>query len=201
MLCSWFVNFVPMGRERPITWKNLIALATAFKQPEFVRMLAQLAERFPDLPHVADEVRLAVLAALVDAPPPQSTEFWERIFKQAPEKYAGLVLSGMLAIDPNRAIKLLPEMPDTELTGQAAALKFDLTWDDLQQKQRYPFVQSIQAMLSTVCSPRFAAPVQAWVNSMKKYPDGHRPQPITCPITCLVTVPIELIRRTELDEK
>lgn len=130
-------------------------------------MLARLAEKFPHLSHVTIEIRLAVLATLVDTPPPQSVEFWDGILKQGPEKYAGLALSGVLAINPERAIELLPAMPDTNRAGQAAALKLDLTWDDLPPEQRYRFIRDIRDILAQ-CGSRFAGPVRAWVDSKEE---------------------------------
>ncbi len=143
--------------------QELLALTAAFKQPEAVQMLARLADNFSDSPHISTEIQLAVLAALVDMSPPQSVEFWVRIFNRDPEKYAGLALSGVLAINPARAIELLPKMPDTERAGQAAALKLDLTWDDLPAGQRPRFVRNVQNVLRR-CGCRFAGPVRAWVD-------------------------------------
>jgi len=76
--------------------QELLFLTAALKNPEAVRMLAQLAARFPEMRHVSEEVRLAVLAALVDTPPPQPAAFWDGILKQDSEKYAGLALSALM---------------------------------------------------------------------------------------------------------
>lgn len=147
--------------------QELLFLTAGFKNPEAVRMLAQLATRFPEMPHVSIEIRLAVLAALVDTPPPQLPSFWDDILRQDPEKYAGLALSGMLATNPAQAIRMLPTMPDTERAGQAAALKLDLTWDDLSLKQRFQLVQDVEAILPR-CGSRFASPVEAWTASKRE---------------------------------
>ncbi|MDS4030206.1 MAG: hypothetical protein RKO66_09040 [Candidatus Contendobacter sp.] len=160
-------QFCMDGRGETAYVQELLTLAAAFKQPEAVQMLARLADKFSDLPDISTEIQLAVLAALVDMPPPQSVEFWVRIFNRDPEKYAGLALSGVLAINPARAIELLPKMPDTERAGQATALKLDLTWDDLRPEQRYRFVEDIRAVL-VQCGSYFAGPVEAWVNSKSK---------------------------------
>ncbi len=146
--------------------EELLALTSAFKKPESVQLLAQLVDRFPQLPQTSDEVRLAVLAALVDTPPPQPPAFWQGVLKQDPEKYAGLALSGLLATHPAQAINLLPAMPDTERAGQAVALKLDLTWDDLPPKKRFQFVQDIQAKVPQ-CGSHFAGPVMTWALTRK----------------------------------
>ncbi len=168
-------RFCADGQGETAYLEELLALASAFRDPEAVQMLARLAEHFPDASQISTEIRLAVLAALVDMSPPQLAEFWERIFRQDPEQYAGLVLSGMLAISSACAIELLPVMPDTERAGQAAALKLDLTWDDLPPKQRYRFVQDVQAVLAR-CGSRFVGPVRAWANS-KIAPRGPEANP------------------------
>lgn len=168
-------RFCADGQGETAYLEELLALASAFRDPEAVQMLARLAEHFPDVSQISTEIRLAVLAALVDMSPPQPAEFWVRIFRQDPEQYAGLVLSGMLAINPARAIEVLPKMPDTERAGQAAALKLDLAWDDLPPKQRNRFVQDIQAVL-TRCGSRFVGPVRAWANS-KIAPRGPEANP------------------------
>ena len=168
-------RFCADGQGETAYLEELLALVSAFRDPEAVQMLVRLAEHFPDVSQISTEIRLAVLAALVDMSPPQPVEFWVRIFRQDPEQYAGLVLSGMLAIDPACAIELLPKMPDTERAGQAAALKLDLAWDDLPPKQRHRFVQDIQAVL-TRCGSRFVGPVRAWANS-KIAPRGPEANP------------------------
>ena len=155
--------------------QELLFLTATFKNPEAVRMLAQLAARFPEMRHVSEEVRLAVLAALVDTPPPQPAAFWNGILKQDSEKYAGLALSGVLAINPAQAINMLPAMPDAERAGQAAALKLDLMWDDLPPKKRFQFAQDVEAILAQ-CGPRFARPVKAWTDS-KEEPIGASANP------------------------
>ena len=150
--------------------QELLFLTAGFKNPEAVPILAQLARRFLQMPKISVEIRLAVLAALVDTPPPQPAEFWDDILKQDSEKYAGLVLSGMLAINPAQAIKMLPAIalghpvPNAERAGQAAALKLDLTWDDLAPKQRFQLVQDVEAILP-LCGSHFASPVAAWTAS------------------------------------
>lgn len=146
---------------------ELLALTSAFRNPQAVHILAQLARRFYELPQISSEVRLAILATLVDTPPPQSVEFWDGILRQDPEKYAGLALSGVLAINPERAIELLPAMPDTDRAGQAAALKLDLTWDNLTPERRYRFVRDIRDILAQ-CGSHFADPVRAWVDSKEE---------------------------------
>ena len=146
--------------------QELLFLTAGFKNPEAVRMLAQLARRFPQMPQISVEIRLAVLAALVDMSPPQPAEFWDDILKQDPEKYAGLALSGVLATNPAQAINMLPAMPDAERAGQATALKLDLAWDELPPKQRFPLVQDVEAILPR-CGSRFASPVAAWTASKR----------------------------------
>ena len=169
-------QFCADGQGESAYLVELLALTSAFRNPEAVHILAQLARGFYEWPQISSEIRLAVLATLVDTPPPQSVEFWDGILRQDPEKYAGLALSGVLAINPERAIELLPTMPDTERAGQAAALKLDLAWDDLPPERRYPFVESIQAILLAQCGSRFASPVQVWVDSKKGF-RGSRSNP------------------------
>jgi hypothetical protein len=147
--------------------EELLALTSAFKNPEAVEMLATLAASFPELPHISVQVRLAVLAALVDTPPPRDMAFWETMLAQDLEKYAALALSGVLATNPEQAVSMLPRFPDDELLGQAAALTLDLTWDELPRRERFQFVQDIQAILAR-CGRRFGAPVRAWADSKKQ---------------------------------
>jgi len=160
-------QFCVDGRGETGYVQELLALAAAFKQPEAVQMLARLADDFSDLSQFSTEIQLAVLAALVDMSPPQSVEFWVRIFNRDPENYAGLALSGVLAINPARAIELLPKMPDTERAGQATALKLDLAWDDLPAGQRHQFVWGVQNVLGR-CGCRFVPPVRAWADSKEE---------------------------------
>lgn len=157
-------EFCADGRGEPAYLEELLCLVASFKQEEAVQMLADLAVRFPEFPAISPEVRLAVLAALVDTPPPQGMAFWEEILKQAPESYAGLVLSGVLATKPEQAVAMLGGFPDSESLGQAVALKLDLIWDKLLPEERFQFVQGVHRVLSR-CGQRFAAPVRAWADS------------------------------------
>ena len=70
-------QFCADGQGEIAYLEELLALAAAFRVPEGVQMLAQLACRFYELPQISSEIRLAVLATLVDTPPPQSSEFWD----------------------------------------------------------------------------------------------------------------------------
>ncbi len=86
-----------------------------------------------------------------------------------------MALSGVLATNPAQAIRMLPAMPDTERTGQAAALKIELAWDDLPPKKRFQFVQQVQEILPQ-CGSRFAGPVKAWTDSRQE-PHGVTANP------------------------
>lgn len=160
-------EFCAEGRGENAYVEELLSLAAAFKSPEAVQMLAGLARGFPQLPETSVEIRLAVLATLVDTPPPQAPEFWDLVLKQNPENYAALALSGVLATEPTQAVRMLLAMPDVERIGQAAALKLDLAWDDLLSKQRFQLLQDIRAILPQ-CGSRFAGPVQTWVDSKQE---------------------------------
>ncbi len=157
-------QFCAAGEGDPRYLDELLALTAAFKNAEAVRLLADLALRFPDFPALAQETRWGVLAVLVDTPPSQTLDFWKAIGQQDSEQYASLVLSGLLALDPREAVQYLPKMPNTERSGQATALKLDLTWDELPSAQRAPFVEQITRILRQ-CSSPFAGPVQAWLAS------------------------------------
>ena len=135
-------------------------------------MLAQLARQFPQLPQVSADIRLAVLAALVDMRPPQNRSFWTGILAQNPEQYSGLALSGVLSTSPFEATEMLPKMPDVESVGQGAALNLDLTWDNLLPKERFRFVEDIEKTLS-MCGWHFARPVWEWAKSK----EAHAPVP------------------------
>jgi hypothetical protein len=115
---------------------------------------------------MATDVRLEVLATLVDTPPPRSVEFWAEILARNSIEYAPLALSGVLAVSPARAITMLPSLPNTERMGQLAALKLDLAWDTLPSAQRFQFVRDIKAILQK-CGPVFAAPVMEWAETKR----------------------------------
>lgn len=156
--------FCAGGHGEPAFLEQLLGLASAFRDPETVAMLADLASRFPKLPQLSPEIRLAVLATLVDTPPPQPPLFWAEILKQDPERYAALALSGVLATNPAQAIQMLSAMPDTERSGQAATLKLELAWDTLAPDRRFQFVQAVGHVLDC-CGRRFAGFVGAWVSA------------------------------------
>ena len=162
-------QFCSEGRGETGYVLELLGLAAALQSPETTQMLAQLALRFPQVADICLDVRLAVLSALVDTPPPQPMEFWESILKQSPHDYGVLALSGVLATNPAQAIRLLPAMPNTQRAGQAAALKMELAWDDLPPKKRFQFVQDIPSILPQ-CGSQFVGPVKVWVESKQQAP-------------------------------
>lgn len=165
-------EFCANGRGEAAYVEELLWLASAFKNPEAAQMLAELSLRFPEMPHVPVDIRLSVLGALVDTPPPQPPAFWDDILEQDSERHAGPALSGMLATHPARAVAMMPRFPDTERMGQAAALKLDLTWDDLTPRERHQFVQDVERILAQ-CGSHFAGPVKAWTES-KEGPEAKR---------------------------
>jgi len=154
-------QFCVDGNGQVAYLEELLYLASAFKDPETVEELAKVAIRFPQLSEIAPEVKVAVLATLVDTPPPRAPDFWVEILKQNPEKYAPLALSGVLAVNPFYAITMLPAPPDNDRIGQAAALKLDLAWDNLLPAQRFQFIHDVRDMLP-LCGNRFAVAVNAW---------------------------------------
>jgi hypothetical protein len=162
-------EFCSDGRGDVAYIQELLSLAAAFRDPETVQILAELARRFSRLPDIAGQVRVAVLAMLVDTPPPQPPGFWTCLLEENPESYASLALSGVLATSPGQAIAMLTAMPDTERVGQAAALKLDLAWDDLLPSQRFSFVQQVRAILPH-CGSRLADAVRAWTDSKHDTP-------------------------------
>lgn len=169
--CLQLVRQFCIAGSRDVPYaEELLSLVTAFKSPETVEMLAKLAVRFPELPTIPAEIRFAVLAALVDTPPPRDMAFWEMILAQDSEKHAGLVLSGVLATNPEQAVAMLPRFPNSERLGQAAALKLDLTWDALPVKKRFQFMADIRAVLPS-CRPCFADPVRTWLDSKEPSTD------------------------------
>jgi hypothetical protein len=159
-------RFCAQGQGDLAFLQQLLGLASAFRDPETVAMLANLATRFPTLPHLSREIRLAVFATLVDTPPPQPPDFWAEILSQDPQTYAALALSGVLATHPMQAVQMLRAMPDTESMGRAAALKLELASDNLPPDKRFQFVQAVGRVLAR-CAPRFAGPVEAWVASQQ----------------------------------
>jgi hypothetical protein len=148
--------------------QELLSLAARLKTPESVPMLVALANRFPVLPVLALEIRYAVLAVLVTGSPPQDYDFWHRILQQD-RRYAGRALSGALASNPMQAIQMLRDMPDSERSGETAAAKLDMAWDNLPANQRGQFVQVIQNALPH-CGVQFAKPIKAWVTSKSPLP-------------------------------
>lgn len=157
-------RFCVNGSGETIYSEELFSLTSAFKLPEAVQLLAQASHRFPEWHGTPLEVRLAVLAMLVDTPPPQSVDFWISILRQDKENYASLALSGVLSTNLRHAISLLPEMPNNERAGSASVLKLDLACDDLRSKKKTEFIHEISNVLSR-CGERFRLPVAAWVAS------------------------------------
>jgi hypothetical protein len=166
-------NFCAEGHGEPTFLEQLLGLVSAFKDPETVAMLADLASRFPKLPQLSHEIRLAVLSTLVDTPPPQPPLFWSEILKQDPERYAALALSGVLATNPAQAIQMLTAMPDTQRSGQAAALKLDLAWGILWPRKN----ASNSSRLLLRCSITVVAVLPA-SSGFGSAPNNHPARPI-----------------------
>ena len=160
-------RFCDSGSGNTSYVQELLSLASALRQPQTPDMLADFALRFPERPELRIELRYAVLGLLVDAPQPRTVIFWKRILKQDPEHYSGAVFSGMLAARPRLAVKMLPQMPDTERDGLATAIKLDIAWDDMSPGHRTGFVEKVQNILGQ-CGPKFAGPVKKWADGRLK---------------------------------
>lgn len=145
--------------------QELLFFASAHKDPEIVPLLLLFTEKFLHDSNIDIEIRQGVLAALLDASPPQSIEFWDNILQTDKENYSGMVLSGFLEINPMHAIKLLPSMPNNENIGQISALNLDLALDKLRGSDRTEFIRKITSILKNL-KPLFSAPIQLWLNSI-----------------------------------
>ena len=142
--------------------KQLLALTAKLEMPESIPMLVNLTKRFKDLPDLGFDIRNAVLGVLTMGSPPQSFEFWQNLLQQDKQRYAARAISGALSGDKMQAVKMLPDMPDTERAGGATMLKLDLAWDDLPSASRELFVEAVKDVLPR-CGAVFAAPIAAWV--------------------------------------
>lgn len=157
-------RFAADGNGDPAYVQELLFLVAAFRIPEAVQTLAEMARDFSSRPHMDLQIRRAVLAALVDMSPAQPGAFWKSMLEQAPEEYGDLALAGALATSPALAVTMLPNMPDAERVGQSAALYLDLAWDALPPNMRSRFVQKINSILPR-CGRQFARPVKVWTDS------------------------------------
>ncbi|MGB8352941.1 MAG: hypothetical protein WCD79_03560 [Chthoniobacteraceae bacterium] len=163
--CLRFVReFCVNGNGDPAYLEELFSLTAAFNIQEATLALAQFASRLPEIKNITMRVKLAALSSLADMTPPQPYNFWNKILKQDPEHYSGVALSGALATAPFEALSMLPFMPRTKRAGQVAALKLDLSWDDLPSKMRSQFIEKIK-MAVAFCNPNFAEPIETWVLS------------------------------------
>lgn len=159
-------EFCESGEGEIAYIQQLLSLAAALPDAETVARLAKLARRFPELLQIPKEVQFAVLATLVDTPPPQFQEFWEEIFNQNRDQFAAFALSGMLAVNPDRAVEMLPLLPNRERMGHAAALKLDLALGDMTPSRRETLIESIKAILSE-CDPVISEPVKFYLDRLR----------------------------------
>ncbi len=166
-------QFCSRGQGETEYLHQLLGLATTFNDGEHAQMLAELVSRFPELTEPSPEIRLSVLSALVDMSPPQEIEFWDGVRNQDPDRYGLIALSGQLAIHPERAVEGLPQLSDEARVGCAAALKLELTRDELPPDRRFRFVRAVRTILVR-CGSRFAAPVRAWADSVDPPPKATR---------------------------
>jgi hypothetical protein len=156
-------RFSEDGSGEPAYLKELLGLASLFEAEEVTPPLANLARRFPRVDLPAD-VRLEVLATLVDTPPPQPPRFWKEILAQDPKLYACRAFSGMLATDHTESIQLLTALPDDEGLGQVMARMVDFAWMEMTPNQRGPFVEGIRDIVES-CQPRIAAALRIWIKT------------------------------------
>jgi len=144
--------------------QELVHLASGFRDPETVENLARLAADFGGAPDVPPRVQLAVLATLVDTPPMRDAEFWESILEQDPQRFGAPALSGLLATDLQRAVNILPRLPEGEDMAEAAALKLDLAWDTIPIGERLIFLDHVRGLLKK-CGKDLAFTVGQWIAS------------------------------------
>ena len=145
--------------------EGLLLLAARQAMPQVPPLLADFAKRFASLPNVSLDIRRTVLGILADELPLQSFEFWHEIFLQDRINHAGIALAGALAVNPFRAVRLLPMMPDDQISGEYCALNLDLAADELHSiDTQINFVKNVQGVLKA-CGADFAHPIWEWVSS------------------------------------
>jgi hypothetical protein len=145
--------------------EGLLLFSARQAMPEVPLLLAEFAKRFASLPNVSLDIRRTVLGILADELPLQSFEFWHEIFLQDRINHAGIALAGALAVNPFRAVRLLPMMPDDQISGEYCALNLDLAADELHSiDTQINFVKNVQGVLKA-CGADFAHPIWEWVSS------------------------------------
>jgi len=152
--------------------QELVALCSNLRDPETPRRLGDLALRLSDFPRISDDLRFAVLGALVDTPPPRDVAFWRQILGQNPHKDAGMALSGILAVDWRAGVSLLPDLPETESAGRAAAIKLDKTWAYLSAEHRASLVDAVRSILPR-CPRVISQPVGDWAGTKPAAAPGN----------------------------
>jgi hypothetical protein len=169
---------------------ELLALARELRLADAPRLLSKLANDWNRFTALTHRVQLAVLAGLVGSPDQADIAFWEGIAHRDPEKYTLLALSGVLAIKPMHAARLLPLVPNEEMKGHVAVIKLDHAWKALGEAgPRNAFARAVRDVLPR-CGDQVRAALEPWVEErlpttqegqenlrLRSYLSGKAPNP------------------------
>jgi hypothetical protein len=147
----------------PSLVKEIVRFGAGLKDPGIFDLLARFALTFSPTHPLSPLDRQAVLGTLVDAKPPFNENFWVSIYNGDPANHVGMVASGLLATNINKAVGFYPEVIKSEQSCGIVTLIADLKWDELPEADRISLVNSIKAILPR-CDQSFLAPLKKWVH-------------------------------------
>ena len=127
--------------------RALLHLAAGLDQHEIAGALVGMAQRFPNLPMLEVKARQSVLLTIIDLKESQPAEFWWTMFNENSTAYAGPVLSGLLALNWQSGLELLPRFPDDPMLGNVAAVILDQALEDRTPAQRAACVSELDRIL------------------------------------------------------
>ena len=141
---------------------SLLRLAVGLDLDVVAAPLARMAESFPTMPALSDDIKRLVLATLVDLKVSQPVEFWRSVLDQDRRAFAGVAIAGLLARNPVQAIDLVPTLPEDQTMADAITVVLEQATDQLAPGQRGEVYAQVRRVLPR-CLPLMRASIQEWM--------------------------------------
>lgn len=152
---------------------SLLCLAQALELKEIWSILCSLASddaRFSRLP---TRQQKSVIGTLLDLRAPESLQFWQMIAERYPARLGVFAFSGLLRESPERALEILPTLPDDEAVADSVYVVIGQHTEDLHLVERESFLATARSMVGRL-QPHIAAALTDWLGEQAPVPVEQR---------------------------
>jgi hypothetical protein len=124
--------------NEPDSLRLLLRVAVQCEYHSIGRDLAALGTRTPQcFDALPPDSRCRILSAIQDLHVTLAPEFWEKLARRDAALYGGIAFSALVAVDPARALSLLPQLPpESDALTDVFEIHLPLAWNAANQARR-----------------------------------------------------------------